>query len=413
MKFLYLYPDVHLWFDSRHLLLFDTRSQIHIKVALNRLNKRIAEQLTDVRNLYCIEINSDNNDSELISEINNKNFGKVFYCGLEDRPIAIPPFHILKQSFGRTEDNYLIRVLDLIRTVTLHVGGECGAKCPFCSKIYKQMAFCTNEEHVFSNASLQILNNKINGLYNLTRLNIILSSPDINVIKCSMRLVRAGVLNCFIVSWKNVSELIVKQITSLEYPVLLKILIIVSEITDYQMEHITRIQRSYAEKIVLVYCVSSKSDFIQLRSKRPNLEQDNCEIRYIYTRGQKGHINQHYLLNASDLQSLTANHNCIFRNRELNSELFGEIVIHTDRTVRLNENTEIIGTVEDNWTDMLNRALNKPNPWLLTRNKIEPCSNCIYRDLCPPIRNLELYMGDKLACVDYYKSLVKPEKDNN
>ena len=138
----------------------------------------------------------------------------------------------------------------------------------------------------------------------------------------------------------------------------------------------------------------------------------NIEIKCFYTGKNKELIREQYLLNNKELQELSADHNTIFGNRELDFALFGVFVIYPDGTIRLNENTEVIGSIEDDWTKILNDAINKPNPWLMIRGKTKPCSNCIYRDLCPPIRNLELYMGDKLACADYYKTLPKQDTAN-
>lgn len=413
MRFLYIYPDVHIWYDNHQLLFFDTRSQIQKVFAINRLNKKLAEQLSDVDNLYCVEISSDNNDSSLISIIIDNNFGRVFDCDWEDRLVAIPPYHILEQSYNRNGDFFYLQVLNLIKTVTLHVGGDCQTRCSSCSELFKQMTFCTKEGQIFSDSSLNNLRFKLNGLNKLERLNIILSSPDRQVIESAEQLMRDGVLNCFFISWKIVSEPIIKQITSSPFPLLVKILIDFTEITESQLSQFFRLQQTYKDSLVLVFCIKSESDLIRIKSKQRNEDLANCEIRCAYTGGSKEHLNQCYLLNDSDLLSLTANHNRIFQNRELNSDLFGQIVIHPDGSVRLNENTEIIGTVDDNWTEMLNKALNKPNPWLMTRKQTEPCSNCIYQDLCPPIRNLELYMGDKLACVDFYKSRLRPSDENN
>jgi pseudo-rSAM protein len=158
--------------------------------------------------------------------------------------------------------------------------------------------------------------------------------------------------------------------------------------------------------------VTSIDDWVLLERHLENTVKDNIEIKTISVGDNKEHINQLYLLEESEILEQETDHNRIYGNRELNFALFGELVVHPDGTVRLNENTEVIGSVEDDWTDMLNKALNKPNPWLMTRGKTKPCSNCIYRDLCPPIRNLELYMGDKLACADYYKTLPKQDTAN-
>jgi len=35
--------------------------------------------------------------------------------------------------------------------------------------------------------------------------------------------------------------------------------------------------------------------------------------------------------------------------------------------------------------------LSQTNSWKLTRDKIDPCKNCLFQQLCPPISNYELF----------------------
>lgn len=412
MKFLYLYPDVHFWADECHLLFFDTRTQQQIIVRKNDHNKKIFKQLRDIENLYCIPITPDNNDYPLLSEITKKHFGEIVECTTDDRPIAIPPYHVFKQSY-KTQQAYSLRVLDYIKEVTIHLGGLCNKTCCNCSIYFKQTAFCVKEKDSLSLRSLNILCKRINNLNNLKKVNIILSSTEDSILSLTDILLFNKVLSVFYISWRNVSEEIITILSAGRPFVLIKILMDISAMTSEEIDYVCKCQHAHSDRIILSVCITQNGDLSNLTNSLKNAIFENVEYHFAFNGLSIDHIRQHYLLNNSDLLGLKADQNRIFGNRELNYDLFGEFIIHPDGTVRLNENTEVIGTIEDDWTDMLNKALNKPNPWLLTRNKIEPCSYCIYRDLCPPIRNLELYMGDKLACVDYYKSLVKPEKDNN
>lgn len=379
---------------------------------MNNQNRQMYRELSDVSNLYCIELRQDNRDEALLEEITHDNFGVILQTDLEHRPIAIPPFHFLKERFSVGGIRFFPRVLDFIKTITLHLGGNCEQDCLNCHCLYKQIISCSRKEGLLSTDSLQTLLYRINASNNLEKINIVISSPDVKLLQSSVLLNKEGVLTIYHLSWKNVTEELVKLIHSFGHSII-KIIIDLSDISEYQLDAICHLQQTYQDLIIMVFCITCEEDESLLKHHIGQAIEDNIEIKHIYSGKSKEHIRQNYLLNDSDLLELSADHNRIFGNRELNFCLFGDIVIHADGTVRLSENTEVIGTIEDDWTDMLNKALNKPNPWLLTRNKIEPCSYCIYRDLCPPIRNLELYMGDKLACVDYYKSLVKPEKDNN
>lgn len=412
MDFLYLFPDVHIWADKSSLLFFDTRNQNRKRFELNYLNKQMYNELSDVRNLYCIELGQNNRDEALLAEITREGFGVILQTSYEQRPIAIPPFHILKERFYIGGNRFFPRVMDYIKTITVHLGGDCKHKCPGCQYLYRQIHNCFSEKVCLTSEFIQALQYRINASNNLETINIICSSTDIELLQSSKIMQKEGVLTVYHLSWKNLSEDIIQSINSSGYS-LVKIIIDLSCISDEQLDNICRLQKMYNDRIIIVFCVTGVKDEILLKQHINQTVKENIEIHYCYIGKDKEHIRQNYLLDYSDLQGLSADHNRIFGNRELNFTLFGRLVIHPDGTVRLNENTEVIGSVEDDWTDMLNKALNKPNPWLLTRNKTEPCSRCIFCDLCPPIRNLELYMGDKLACVDYYKSLAEPEKNNN
>lgn len=411
MEFLYIFPDVHIWADKTNLLFFDTRNQKNIKVALNGQNLQLYEDLTDVRNLYCVELRQDNRDEALLNELIREGFGKVLQTDCMHRPIAIPPYHILKERFSVGGKRYFPRVLDYTKTLTVHLGGCCKKSCSHCTSLYKQVHYCTQEATPLTANNMQTLQSRINALNNLERINILVSSEEMSLLSASALLHKEGVPAIYHVYWRNISKEMISFISSMSRS-LIKVLVDLSEISDEQLNALCRLQQENENLIVLAFCVTSIDDWVLLERHLENTVKDNIEIKTISVGDNKEHINQLYLLVESEILEQETDHNRIYGNRELNFALFGELVVHPDGTVRLNENTEVIGSIEDDWTEMLNKALNKPNPWLMTRGKTKPCSNCIYRDLCPPIRNLELYMGDKLACVDYYKTLPKQDIAN-
>lgn len=412
MDYLYIFPDIHIWADESNLLFFDTRNQNRKKHKINILNKQMYNELCDIRNLYCIELRQDNRDDALLAEITHEGFGVILQTSFEQRPIAIPPFHILKERFSVGGIRYFPQVMNYVKMITIHLGGDCKHHCPNCHSLYKQVNNCFHENAMLDSESIQALQYRINALNNLETINIICSSPDKDLIQSTKVMQKRGSLTVYHLSWKNLTEDIIQFIYSSEHT-LLKVTIDVSIISDEHLEALCLLQQKYKDRIILVFCITCEQDELFLKQHISQAIQENIEFHFCYIGNDKEHIRQNYLLNNSDLQGITADRNHIFGNRELNFSLFGKLVIHPDGTIRLNENTEVIGTIADDWVGILNKALNKPNPWLLTRNKIRPCSNCIYCDLCPPIRNLELYMGDKLACVDYYKTHAKLEKDNN
>ena len=42
--------------------------------------------------------------------------------------------------------------------------------------------------------------------------------------------------------------------------------------------------------------------------------------------------------------------------------------------------------------------IQRDKDWLLTRNKVEPCKNCLFNALCPPISNYERVIKQYNLC---------------
>jgi pseudo-rSAM protein len=81
----------------------------------------------------------------------------------------------------------------------------------------------------------------------------------------------------------------------------------------------------------------------------------------------------------------------IFQNQEINMFDFGSLIILPNGNVYTNVNSEKIGNIRnDKITDLLYDCITLPDKnWILTRNKINPCKDCLYNALCPPISNYE------------------------
>ena len=409
MDLLYLYPDIHIWQNQNDVLFFDARDGRKIKFPLNPQRTRVVEMLLDLKYLYCVSINDSCKEDDLFLTIVKEGFGEFLSYDFDSRPISIPPRYFIKNSYSFQEESYNLRVRDYVRTVTINIGGNCKNTCRNCSILSKQIPFCVRGEEL-SEKQLAGVKRQVEALSSLEKINVIISSPDPTVLNKGLQLRFNGVLTVYYVSWLNVSTELVSALSSGNNTII-KILVDLSIVSRDSLETILALQQSFKDTVIVVFCVTCEED-IRVIEQFDVTTRENVEIKLLFTGKDREHIRQHYLLNEKDLQDLNADDNRIFGNRELNFALFGELIIHSDGTIRLNENTEVIGTIEDDWTEMLNKALNKPNPWLLTRSKTKPCLNCIYRDLCPPIRNLELYLGDKLACADYYKNVPEPDDAN-
>jgi len=91
----------------------------------------------------------------------------------------------------------------------------------------------------------------------------------------------------------------------------------------------------------------------------------------------------------------------IHSNEYINPVFFGKICLMPDNTVKTDiHSTGIIGYNDENFIiqESLYKALTSENNWRLTRNKVEPCKNCVARFLCTPISNYEIVLKKFKIC---------------
>lgn len=87
-----------------------------------------------------------------------------------------------------------------------------------------------------------------------------------------------------------------------------------------------------------------------------------------------------------------------FKN-EYNINLFGILHILPDGTILDSPNGTSIGSIyNDTPVDVLKQCLAVNSSWLQTRKRVEPCTNCIYCNLCPSISEYERCLGDYALC---------------
>ena len=410
MYYLSVFPDVHIWRDQDVVLFYDVSNNKQCILNLDSESRPIIDAFMDIRNLYCVQLQERQCHLPFVERIVADRIGVVTSCQAEERPTTIPPIYYLENRLNDGVEKNSGLILDLVREVTIHLEQGCNCSCTHCKSLFKQTNSCTCTNHSFSSVAIPQIASKVSGLKNLKKINLAITKVDSSVLDEIRILTLPGILSCYYIDWKNASREVVASLLEVNNSALIKILLNISEVSSVQLDEILSLQSTFCESIILVICISSESDQIrveELMTMKPTPQ--NIEIKCFYTGKNAELIRKQYLLNNKELQELSADHNTIFGNRELDFALFGVFIIYPDGTIRLNENTEVIGVIEDDWTKILNKAINKPNPWLMTRSKTKPCSNCVYRDLCPPIRNLELYMGDKLACADYYKNVSEPD----
>ena len=89
----------------------------------------------------------------------------------------------------------------------------------------------------------------------------------------------------------------------------------------------------------------------------------------------------------------------IYANQIINKQQFGRLTILNNESMYANVNEKKLGILgKDSIYDVIYSEIKSVTNWRKVRKNIEPCKNCIYECLCPPVSNYEFVIGKNNLC---------------
>jgi pseudo-rSAM protein len=95
-----------------------------------------------------------------------------------------------------------------------------------------------------------------------------------------------------------------------------------------------------------------------------------------------------------DVRMSRPGQNHVFSRLIMNDNDFGKFHVMPDGTVFANTNDPTVGVIPQNTLlDLVDYEMKKGISWIRSRTKVQPCNDCIYQFLCPPVSNYELLIN--------------------
>ena len=402
----YLETYVFIWSNSKEILLYNTLSgKGYLFSKVSELNL-IVSQLEDKNNLYCITIIETELQYPAIR--NFVHSVRENFCGdlldksiYKQKPlIIIPELNINEEIFTgvktiKRDIESGIHAEKNLLELSVHLTGKCELDCIGCDCMYKQIGWCTKNEKILPKE--MVLN-----LIEQTRYTAIseirfkggniFSYPFwdelINKLKkysfkknvyCNSLLLHSnskkleifkdnGFFICVFVDVSNINE----QLINGNFPVnqQYKYLFKIKSIEEYEIAQSIIKKHQIKAQIIPYY------DHKNLCFFEENIYQSLDDI--INTQWQK---------------------NEIFAHTVLNTYFFGKFTVLSDGKIYANVNFEPVGNIKsDHIKTLVNQELKNGKSWFLTRNKIKPCCDCLYKYLCPSLSNYETAIGRNNLC---------------
>jgi len=107
---------------------------------------------------------------------------------------------------------------------------------------------------------------------------------------------------------------------------------------------------------------------------------------------------KYVFMNKADFETIGLSKREVFANQVLNSNHFGKIIIDVFGDIKCSRFSSAIGNINDDVRSLIIKELRSGKSWLRKRDDVEPCNNCLYKWLCPPISDLEDILGKFNLC---------------
>ncbi len=102
----------------------------------------------------------------------------------------------------------------------------------------------------------------------------------------------------------------------------------------------------------------------------------------------------HVFITEEDVKLSQPSQYQIFSRMTMNENDYGKLIILPDGSVLANMNDKAVGNAAtESLESIIRQEISSGKSWIRMRTGVNPCSDCIFQFLCPPISNYEIYLN--------------------
>lgn len=147
------------------------------------------------------------------------------------------------------------------------------------------------------------------------------------------------------------------------------------------------------KRIIINFLIRSMDEYGIIKELLNGNDKEKIFFLPYFNGKNEEFFRENVFLTGNDIVNLKPDQKQVYSRMLINEHLYGKIFIKTGGEVFANPNHKTVGTIYGkNISEIVRQEVEHPESWELTRSKVKPCSNCLYRLFCPPIGNYELFM---------------------
>ena len=398
--YLYLESFVFLFVKKEKGLLYDSFAKKSYPFVVGGELEGITAGLADVSNMYVLEVThellADTFVKQFVDLIRQHYLGDVIPTAVSPiKPVLFPPILDFQRSKAESEKNKGDDVLKNLNELTIYLTEKCDNTCcsQKCSLFSKQCLFCRKKEDgEFLNFGA--LKNYLKYLP-VSHFPIHIVGGDLKQYPDWEELV------LFFSDYEQVDYWIHYSFFARQSDIWkglsCKILVDYPIDTD-MLNEVFSGAKQQIDEVSFRFLVKDLESFQQALSYQQKYPLFSIDILPVYDENEEFFYENIYST-MSDLEEISLSKKEIFANQVMNTNHFGKLTIDSAGMIYTNLNELPIGHIssEEMKASVSKALIGKDQAWLRTRS-MEPCSDCIYQWLCPPLSDYDYVIGKSNLC---------------
>lgn len=398
----FLESHIYVNFKDKEMLLYDTHSGNKLLVTSSEAIQ-IIRKIYEDKNLGSIKLT----ENDVVQTAIHKFMNDVIALGMGQlidaiqqplKPVVLLPILSLNLDVEKLKekgdaDLLLERnISKYLLDVNIVLNSSCRQSCVYCDSYYKQF-FCCSKKGEYSSLTRNSITDLLCQIsyYPVHTINItggnIYEYEALDLFQTSNES-ETKVFN-FYIHYLNYQEN--------PYVDAQKIHIIVNPPVD--MERFKTVHSLVRDKDVKYHLIIENIEqYNELEMLVSEMELKYVEIHPFYN-GENGlFFEENVYLTEEDILMRPISMREIFRNQKLNANSFGSLYILPNGDIKANLNEDTIGHLDkDRIIDVINIEMMQNTAWRKVRSS-EPCKDCVYQFLCPPLSNYERAINKQNLC---------------
>ncbi len=417
----YLYLDSYVFpfKEKDELLLYNTLNGEMLELTVDESMEKISEKLVILENNGTVELKEEEvlNDQvrDFAMKIKESFMGDLIKSDSERKPVLLTPILNIQHDVERMKEDSSRsigeKIMSYLKGITFYINGKCERECDVCKNGYKQFTFCKKSEAEEELEAEDIYNfifeaegSGLNTI-GITGGNILLYE---NLETLIMKLSETKYKKVFYINYKNIYSYSRKIRLFEDKEVEIKILV-EPEYDKEILKKAVKIMDNLWIYNSILFVIRNEKDYKAAEKTVNELSiEDRSEYKPYYTGENLEFFRENVFTEKEDLIEEKLSFQDINGRRAININNFGKLTVFNNGDVYANVNNKKLSNIKSaSLYDVIYKEIEGGANWFKTRDKVNPCSACIYKYLCPPISNYE-YVIDR-----YNLCNIKGDDKNN